>query len=91
MCLIKHHNMQMYGGMQESLHTCLTSALDGGEWSARVALLPVNRRLGGFQHHHRYRDEEKNFLALLGIEPSFLSCLTVLIMYPLVTITLHQL
>jgi hypothetical protein len=31
--LIKHHAMKEYGGMEVWLHSSLTSALDGGEWS----------------------------------------------------------
>jgi hypothetical protein len=33
MCFIKHHTMKMYRGVEVQLHTFLTSALDGAEWS----------------------------------------------------------
>jgi hypothetical protein len=32
--LIKHHTIQVYVGVNVWLHAFLTSALDGGEWSA---------------------------------------------------------
>jgi hypothetical protein len=34
LCLTKHHAMKTYWGMEVYLHAFLTSALDGGEWSA---------------------------------------------------------
>lgn len=33
LCLIKHHAMEVYGGMGIHLHTFLTLALGGCEWS----------------------------------------------------------
>jgi hypothetical protein len=32
--VIKHHAMKTCGGVKVQLHALLTSALDGGEWSA---------------------------------------------------------
>jgi hypothetical protein len=34
LCLTKHHDMKAYCGMKAQLHAFLTSALEGGEWSA---------------------------------------------------------
>jgi hypothetical protein len=34
LCLIKHSAMKMYGGSEGTAPAYLTSALDGGEWSA---------------------------------------------------------
>jgi hypothetical protein len=34
LCLTKHHAMKTYLGVEGQLHAFLTSALDGGEWSA---------------------------------------------------------
>jgi hypothetical protein len=32
--LIKHHNMKVYKDVEVYVHASLTSAIDGGEWSA---------------------------------------------------------
>jgi hypothetical protein len=34
LCLTKHHAVKTSFGVEERLHAFLTSALDGGEWSA---------------------------------------------------------
>jgi hypothetical protein len=34
LCLIKHHSVKMYRGLEVQLHAMLTSALYGGECSA---------------------------------------------------------
>jgi hypothetical protein len=31
-CLTKHHNMEMYGGMEVQFHAFLTLALECNEW-----------------------------------------------------------
>jgi hypothetical protein len=45
--------MKMYWGVEVWFHTFLTSAPDGGEWSASCSShfthYPLNRRLGGPQ------------------------------------------
>jgi len=38
--------MKMYGGTEVRLHALLTSALDGGEWSASFKPGPGERALG---------------------------------------------
>jgi hypothetical protein len=59
----------------------LTSALDGGEWSAsrpgrftprKSPWYPLDRRLDGPQNRSGYGGEEKNSQALLGLEPPIL-------------------
>jgi hypothetical protein len=45
LCLTKHHAMKAYGGVDVYRHAFLTSALDGGEWSAS--------RLGRFTPRER--------------------------------------
>jgi hypothetical protein len=57
----------------------LTSALDGGEWSASLPgrftpqgkslWYPFDRRLGGPQSQSGHGSEEKNFQPLPGLEP----------------------
>jgi hypothetical protein len=49
LCLIKHHAMKKYWGVEVQLHVFLISALDGGEWSA--------------SHHGRFTPGEKAPLA----------------------------
>jgi hypothetical protein len=46
--LTKHHAMKAYWGAEVWLHAFLTSALDGGEWSASrpVRFTPRERALG---------------------------------------------
>jgi hypothetical protein len=58
-CLIGHHTMKTYWGLEVYLHSFLTSALDGGEWSVSLnghffplgksPRYPLDRRLGGHQ------------------------------------------
>jgi hypothetical protein len=33
-CLIKHHTMKTYGGVEVERHALVTSTFDGDEWSA---------------------------------------------------------
>jgi hypothetical protein len=33
LCLVKHHAMKTYVGVEVELHTILVSAIHGGEWS----------------------------------------------------------
>jgi hypothetical protein len=57
LCLNKHHAMETYGGVKVSSTHSLTSALDGGEWSAlrpgrftprkRDPRSPLYKRVGG--------------------------------------------
>jgi hypothetical protein len=73
LCLIKHHTMMTNRGSGDLAPPCLTSALDGGEWSAshpsslypwgKNPWYPLRRRLGG------HRGEEKDLLSQPGIEP----------------------
>jgi hypothetical protein len=62
--------MQVYGDQVEMFHVFLTSALEGGEWSAsrsgrftaadRAPLYPLDRRLGGPHSWSRRGDEQEN-------------------------------
>jgi hypothetical protein len=46
--LTKHHAMKTYWGVEVQLHACLTSALDGDEWSAsRPGRLTPRKRAPG--------------------------------------------
>jgi len=59
----------MYWGMEVYLHAFLTSAVDGGEWSAsqtnhfingvKSSQYPLDRRLGGPQSQSECDGEEK--------------------------------
>jgi hypothetical protein len=71
LCLIKHHSNKAYRGVEVQLQAFLTSALDGGVWSAsqlgqsilaEKPSYPVNRRLGGPQRRSRISAKEKIFL-----------------------------
>jgi hypothetical protein len=73
--------MKAYCGMDIQLHTFLTSALDGGEWSVsrpdrftkgNNRRYPLDRRLGGPQSQAGRGGEEKNSQPLPGIEIRFL-------------------
>ena len=67
--------------MELQVHSFLTSALDGSEWSAsrrsRTATEQtanqLNRRLLDLQSRYRHYEEKKNLLALSEIERRFLS------------------
>jgi hypothetical protein len=70
--LIKHHAMKRYGGSGSTIPPFLTSALDGGEWSASRPLYlreKRGRRLGGPHSRYGYCGVEKNILPLPEIEP----------------------
>jgi hypothetical protein len=79
LCLIKHHVMKTYWGVDVQLHSFITSALGGGEWSAshpgrftpseRAPRYPLDRRPGGLHSHSGRGGEEKNSQSPLGIEP----------------------
>jgi hypothetical protein len=66
---MKHYTMKVYGGVDVYIHTFLTLALAGGEWSAscpgrftpweRAPHYPLDRRLGGPQSRSGGRGEEK--------------------------------
>jgi hypothetical protein len=60
-CLIRHHTMKKYWGMEVQLHAFSTSALEGSEWSAscpsRSTLregprYPLNGRLDGLKSRY---------------------------------------
>jgi hypothetical protein len=67
------HIMKGVGGVEVQLHSFLTSALDGGEWSAsrpyrftpeKEYRYPLNRRLGGPQSRSGRFGEEKKTICL---------------------------
>jgi hypothetical protein len=70
--------MKKYWGMEVYLHAFLTSALDGGQWSASrpsrftpregAPRYPLDRRLGGPQSRSGHGGEEKNSQSPPGIE-----------------------
>jgi hypothetical protein len=45
LCLIKHHAMKTYWGVEVMLHAFLISALDAGEWSRPGRFTPGERAL----------------------------------------------
>jgi hypothetical protein len=78
-CVIKYRYMGTYGGVKIYLHVFLTSALDGGEWSAsrpgrftpggKSLRYPLERRLDGPQSWSERYGDERNLLTLPGIKP----------------------
>jgi hypothetical protein len=65
------HAVKAHGGIEVQLHSFLTSALDGGEWSTsrlgrftpgKECQYPSSRRLGGSQGRSGQFTEEKNQL-----------------------------
>jgi hypothetical protein len=77
--LTKQDAMKACWGAEVQLHAFLTSALEGGEWSAsrpssltpreRDRQYPLDRRLGGPQSRSGHGGEEKNPHAVPGLEP----------------------
>jgi len=76
LCIIKCHSMKRYGGVEAWLHTFLTLALDGGEWSGSCpgcftlqerapTQSPLHRNLGGSQSQSGHDSKEKISLPLL--------------------------
>jgi hypothetical protein len=78
LCLTKHRSMKTYWGSGGIAPRNLTSALDGGEWSAsrpgrfctreRAPWYPLVRGLGGPQSRSERGGEEKNSELSPGIE-----------------------
>jgi hypothetical protein len=75
LCLTKHHAMKAYGEVKVWLHASLTSATDGGEWSAsrpcrlhprKEPRYPLDRRLGGPQSRYECGGGEKKIPAPAG-------------------------
>jgi hypothetical protein len=63
LCLTKHHSMKTYWGVEVYLHALLTSALDGGEWSASCPgrftpreRVPGTHWIGGSVSHYTHTD-----------------------------------
>jgi hypothetical protein len=74
----EHHAIKTYWGWRYSSTHSLTSAIDGGEWSAsrpsrftprKRASDPLDRRLGGPQSQSERGSEEKNSQPLPALEP----------------------
>jgi len=61
LCLTKHHAMKTYGGVELQIHAFITSALDGGEWSAS--------RPGRFTPGNKARYTLDRWLAGWTLEP----------------------
>jgi hypothetical protein len=70
--------MKAYWGVEVYLNEFLTSALDGGEWTAsrpdhftsmERTRYPLDRRLGGRQNRSGRGGEEKNSQPLPGLKP----------------------
>jgi hypothetical protein len=70
--VFKYHAIRTYGEVETQLHTFVTSALEGGEWSAshtgyftpggKSYRSPLDGRLGGPHSQPRRGDEEKKSL-----------------------------
>jgi hypothetical protein len=79
LCLIKPHAMKICAVVEVHFHAFLTSALDGGEWSAsrprslylqgKSPWYQLDRRLGGPQSRSGRGGEEKNSQPSPGVEP----------------------
>jgi len=48
--LTKHHTVKMYRGAEVELHSFLTSAMDGGEWSASCPSQFTSREIAPSTH-----------------------------------------
>jgi hypothetical protein len=74
----EHHTIKTYWGVEVKLHAFLTSALDGGEWSASQpgrftpgeysSRFPLDRMWGGLQNRSGHGGAEKNSKPQPGIE-----------------------
>jgi hypothetical protein len=80
--LTMYHAMKTNGEVKVQFHTFLTSALDGGEWSATCPVLftpgdspqyPLDRRLGGPESWSEHIDKEKNSHPLQESDPGCLA------------------
>jgi len=81
--------MKAYWEVDVYIHAFLTSALDGGEWSASrpsgftpqgsSPCYPVDRRLGGLQSQSGRGDEEKNSQLLPKLKHSIIQLVVQLI------------
>jgi hypothetical protein len=85
MLLTEHHAKKAYWEVEVQLHLILTSALDGGEWSAsrprqlylqgKSLWYTLDRRLDGPQSRSGRGGEEKNFQPLPGLEPPIIQAI----------------